>query len=269
MSIVMNILNTIVRFKNKEVHNKAELFPIKRLEQSLYFESDVVSLTKYLNRNDKSGIIAEFKRASPSKGNINLYADIEETSVGYMQAGASALSVLTDTHFFKGKDEDLTTARNLNFCPILRKDFIVSEYQIIEAKAIGADAILLIARILTKAQIINFTTLARQLGLEVLLEIHEESELDKYVEGITLVGINNRNLDSFEVDFNRSIRLAEQLPSHVVKVAESGISSHKDIDHLRTCGFQGFLIGELFMKMPNPALACKQFINQIKNVSHA
>ncbi len=269
MPIIMNILDTIVRYKHQEIKTKSELFPTKLLEQSLYFESETISLNTYLNRKDKSGIIAEFKKASPSKGAINTYANIEETSVGYMQAGASALSILTDSHFFNGKHEDLTKARSLNFCPILQKDFILTEYQIIEAKSIGADAILLIAKLLTKQQIFQFTTLANQLGLEVLLEIHDEHELKKYNDSIKLVGINNRNLNTFKVDFNHSIRLAEHLPNSVTKIAESGISSPEDIRHLQTHGFKGFLIGELFMKSANPALTCKQFINQLNLCTHA
>lgn len=265
----MNILDKIVRQKHSEIKTKSDLFPIKLLEKSIYFDSSTVSLQTYLTRKDKSGIIAEFKKASPSKGQINPYANIDKTSVGYMQAGASALSILTDESFFSGHNNDLTQARRLNYCPILRKDFIVTEYQIIEAKSIGADAILLIARILTKAEIIAFTTLAHQLGLEVLLEIHNEQEFDKYTDRIKLVGINNRNLDTFQVDFNQSIRLAEQLPRNVVKIAESGISSPADIEHLRTYGFKGFLIGELFMKTANPAFACKQFINQLNEPHHA
>ena len=265
----MHILDTIIQHKQQEVKRKSELFPIKLLEQSLYFESSTVSLKSYIQREDKSGIIAEFKKASPSKGMINAYANVEDISLGYMQAGASALSVLTDSHFFKGSNQDLSTARDFNFCPILQKDFIISEYQIIEAKSIGADAILLIARILTKEQILRFSTLAQELGMEVLLEIHDKTELSKYTEQIELVGINNRNLDTFQVNFNHSIQVANHLPNHVVKIAESGISKPSEIHYLKQYGFQGFLIGELFMKTSNPAFSCKQFINQIKSHHHA
>lgn len=265
----MNLLDKIIQHKHQEIKTKSELYPIKLLEQSLYFESSTVSLKSYITRTDKSGIIAEFKRASPSKGDINPYANIEETSIGYMQAGASALSVLTDNHFFKGLSSDLTIARQFNYCPILRKDFILDEYQIIESKSIGADAILLIARILTKAQIKQFTQLAHQLGLEVLLEIHHKSELDKLPQDIQMVGINNRDLDRFKVDFDHSIRLAESLPNNVVKIAESGISTPEDIHRLKTHGFSGFLIGELFMKTAYPSLTCKQFIHQINQPHHA
>lgn len=259
----MTILDEIITYKRKEVAERSETHPIKLLEQSLYFQSECVSLKHYIKRDDKSGIIAEFKRKSPSKGMINEFAAIEKISIGYMQAGASALSVLTDTHFFGGKNEDLTTARKFNFCPILRKDFTVSEYQIIEAKSIGADAILLIAAVLTKEEIKQFTSLAQQLGLEVLLEVHTQEELDKYIPEISLVGINNRNLKTFDVDFENSIRLAQQLPIDTIKIAESGISDYKNIIELKQHGFDGFLIGENFMKTASPELECKKFIEQL------
>lgn len=264
----MTILDEIVAYKKKEVAERSATHPIKLLEQSLYFNSDCVSLKKYILREDKSGIIAEFKRQSPSKGIINAYADVEKVTIGYMQAGASALSVLTDNNFFGGKNEDLITARKFNFCPILRKDFTVSEYQIIEAKSIGADAILLIAGVLTKEEISQFTTLAHSLGLEVLIEIHTEEELEKFNSDISLVGINNRNLNTFEVDFENSIRLAQSLPSGVVKIAESGISNPQNIIELKQKGFDGFLVGENFMKTAEPEIAAKKFIKTIKELEN-
>ncbi len=262
----MTILDEIITYKRKEVAARAETHPIKLLEQSLYFQSECVSLKHYIKREDKSGIIAEFKRKSPSKGMINEYANVEKVAIGYMQAGASALSVLTDNHFFGGKNEDLTTARKFNFCPILRKDFTVSEYQIIEAKSIGADAILLIAAVLSKEEIKQFTTLAHNLGLEVLLEVHTQEELDKYIPEIKLVGINNRNLKTFNVDFENSIQLAQQLPKETVKIAESGINNPTNIIELKQHGFDGFLIGENFMKTASPELECKRFIEHTKCV---
>lgn len=264
----MNILEEIVQSKLKEVADRKETHPVKLLERSLYFETQTVSLNHYLKREDKSGIIAEFKRKSPSKGSINRHADVERTTIGYMQAGASALSVLTDSNYFGGSSDDLTIARKFNFCPILRKDFVVDEYQIVEAKSIGADAILLIARILTKSQIEQFSSLSSQLGLEVLLEIHEEQELEKYHPGIQNVGINNRNLNSFEVDFDNAIRLAKKLPTDVLKVAESGINSAEDIQLLRANGFDGFLIGERFMRYAEPHIECKKFIKNSKVNQH-
>lgn len=264
----MTILDEIIAYKRKEVAERSETHPIKLLEQSLYFQSECVSLKHYIKREDKSGIIAEFKRKSPSKGMINEFADVEKISIGYMQAGASALSVLTDHNFFGGVTEDLTTARKFNFCPILRKDFTISEYQIIEAKSIGADAILLIAAVLTKEEITQFTALAHQLGMEVLLEVHTEEELKKYSPEIGLVGINNRNLKTFEVDFENAIRLAQQLPTGTLKIAESGINDYQNIIELKQHGFDGFLIGEKFMKSAAPELACQQFIEQINQTTH-
>jgi len=259
----MTILDEIIAYKRKEIKERAATHPIKLLEQSIYFNSNCVSLKKYILRDDKSGIIAEFKRKSPSKGSINAYADVEKVTIGYMQAGASALSVLTENHFFGGKNSDLITARKFNFCPILRKDFTISEYQIIEAKSIGADAILLIAAVLTKEEITQFSKLAFQLGMEVLLEIHTQEELDKYIPEISLVGINNRNLKTFEVDYENSIRLANQLPENTVKIAESGINNPKKIMDLKAHGFDGFLIGENFMKTAEPEITAKKFIEQI------
>lgn len=264
----MTILEEIINYKRKEVAEQQALTPIKLLEKSLFFDSDCVSMKHYIQREDKSGIIAEFKRKSPSKGMINEFADVEKTSIGYMQAGASALSVLTDKNFFGGKNEDLMTARKYNFCPILRKDFIVSEYQIIEAKSIGADVILLIAAVLSKEEIQRFSQLAFDLGMEVLLEIHTAEELEKYHQKIPLVGINNRNLKTFEVDFENSIKLAKELPQETVKIAESGIQNASDIVELKKHGFDGFLIGEKFMKSATPELECKKFIEQLNQTSN-
>ena len=262
----MTILDQIIDYKRKEVEERQSTHPVKLLEKSLYFPTECVSMKKYIRRKDKSGIIAEFKRKSPSKGMINEFADVEKTSIGYMQAGTSALSVLTDNHFFGGKNEDLITARKYNFCPILRKDFIVSEYQIIEAKSIGADAILLIASVLSKDEIKKFTSLAKELGMEVLLEIHSREELEKYIPEIQNVGINNRNLATFEVDFENSIKLSQELPSNTVKIAESGIHHPEDVVMLVNHGFDGFLIGEKFMKSAAPEMECKKFIEQINRL---
>ena len=167
----MKTLFDIVDFKKQEVEQRKQLYPVRLLETSIYFESDSVSLKKYLLRKDKSGIIAEFKKQSPSLGIINKYAEIEKISIGYMQSGASALSVLTDSKYFGGSNNDLTLARKFNYCPVLRKDFIIDEYQILEAKSIGADAVLLIASILTSQEIRNFTRLAHQLKMEVLASV--------------------------------------------------------------------------------------------------
>lgn len=259
----MNTLEKIVSYKRKEVEERKSLYPIPLLEKSVYFNSQTVSLSKYLKREDKNGIIAEIKRHSPSKGYLNKYVNVERTSIGYMQAGASALSVLTDHEFFKGTSEDLTTARKFNFCPILRKDFIIDEYQIIEAKSIGADAILLIAAVLNKSDIRKFTDKAHALNLEVLLEIHSEEELEKLYDGVDVVGVNNRNLKTLQIDINTSFYLADLIPSKYLKVSESGIESSGTIQKLREAGYNGFLIGSHFMKHPRPEQACKEFINEL------
>ncbi|MGZ3865420.1 MAG: indole-3-glycerol phosphate synthase TrpC [Bacteroidia bacterium] len=259
----MDVLQNIVEQKKKEVENRKSLFPVKLLEQSIYFNSTPVSMKKYLLRDDLSGIIAEFKRKSPSKGFINKYADVEKTTIGYMQAGASALSVLTDTEFFGGKSADLTIARKFNFCPILRKDFVIDEYQIIEAKSIGADVILLIAAILDKEQITTYTKLAHSLGMEVLLEIHSEEELEKVTPEIDMVGINNRNLKTMEISLQTSYGLFSKLPSESVKISESGIQTPKQLIELKEAGFNGFLMGEYFMKHSRPEEICKNFIKEV------
>lgn len=265
----MTILDTIIARKKIEVVKSKRDNSIKTLENSASFSVPKISLNEFILNKNRSGIIAEFKRKSPSKGIINDTALVTDVTTGYNTAGASALSVLTDTQFFGGYNDDVITARKANNIPILRKDFTIDEYQIIEAKSIGANAILLIASVLTKAEIKTFNTLAHSIGLEVLLEIHTEQELEKYNPDISLVGINNRNLNTFEVDFENAIRLAEALPKQTVKIAESGISDYKNIDYLKTHGFDGFLIGENFMKTENPGQACKTFIENINKNRHA
>jgi indole-3-glycerol phosphate synthase len=261
----MNILNTIIAKKHKEVEERSELYPVKLLEKSSSFSSPTVSLKKYLLREDKSGIIAEIKRKSPSKGWINPYVSIERTSIGYMQAGASALSILTDKEFFGGSNEDLMVARKFNFCPILRKDFVVHEYQLIEAKSIGADVILLIAAALEPAQITTLTKIAHSLSLEVLLEVHSLEELNANLQcGADCIGVNNRNLQTFEVDLNLSRRLSEHIPDEFIKVAESGIASPQTVQELRGYGYKGFLMGEHFMRSSRPEVAAKDFIDALK-----
>lgn len=262
----MNILEKIIAQKRKETEERKRLYPLELLEKSLHFSAPSVSLKQYVLRPDKSGIIAEFKRRSPSKGDINPYAEVEKISIGYMQAGASALSVLTDKTFFGGSNEDLKTARKFNYCPILRKDFVVDEYQLYEAKAIGADAVLLIAAVLSQDEISRFTKLAHALGLEVLLEFYNEKELEKYVDEADLIGINNRNLKNFTVDFEHAIRMAEKLPTGSIKVAESGIQLPEDVIKLKNAGFEGFLIGELFMRAVAPETACRDFIRNLRKL---
>ncbi|MCG8327976.1 MAG: indole-3-glycerol phosphate synthase TrpC [Chitinophagales bacterium] len=262
----MNILEKIISHKQKEVAERKSLYPVKLLEQSIYFNTPVVSLSKYLRREDKSGVIAEFKRRSPSKGSINAHASVERVSIGYMQAGASALSVLTDKTFFGGSNEDLKEARKFNFCPILRKEFIIDEYQLIEARSIGADAILLIAECLEKNQLAQLAKTAKGLGLEVLMEIHSEAQLDKLTEDIDAVGVNNRNLEDFSVSVATSLSLVNKLPDSVVKISESGLNDPNAIVELRQAGFDGFLIGEHFMKHASPGKACQEFIQHIQSI---
>lgn len=261
----MNILETIVRHKREEVNDRKNQYPVKVLEQSLFFSSPVFSMRQYLRREDKTGIIAEIKRKSPSKGIINQHVSVERTSVGYVQAGASALSVLTDKHFFGGSNEDLITARRFNLCPILRKDFILDEYQIVEAKAIGADVILLIAAILEPSETKKLTDFAHSFGLEVLLEVHNEEELTKHGDtGADLIGVNNRNLKTFDVSTEVSKRLAEKIPAGVAKVSESGIASPSTIVELRQYGYEGFLMGENFMKHSHPEKEAKAFMDELR-----
>jgi indole-3-glycerol phosphate synthase len=258
----MGILHEIIEYKRKEVEERKKLYPLELLKKTVYYTSPCVSLKQYVLRTDKLGIIAEFKKKSPSKGMINAYAEIEKISIGYMQAGASALSILTDEHFFGGNNTDLMTARKFNYCPVLRKDFIIDEYQIEEAKSIGADAILLIAAVLTKGEISRFIQKAHSLQMEVLLEFYKEEELEKYDAHADLVGINNRNLQDFSVQFNHAIHLAHQLPKETVKIAESGIQEPEDILILKEASFDGYLIGTLFMQQVAPEQACSQFITK-------
>lgn len=263
----MNILETIVNNKREEVKENKSIYPLKLLEKSIFFTTGTVSLKRYLKRIDKVGVIAEIKRQSPSKGEINKYISVERTSIGYMQAGASALSVLTDTKFFGGKNEDLTTARNFNYCPILRKDFIIDEYQIVETRSIGADVLLLIAAILETDKIYEYAKFAKSLGLEVILEVKNKPELEKSLnEYIDIVGINNRNLNDFSVDVSGSENLVSYIPKEFMKISESGINSAEELIKLKEMGFDGFLIGERFMKYSRPEKACADFIKEVMHM---
>jgi indole-3-glycerol phosphate synthase len=264
----MNILEAIVNTKKAEVAEQKALYPTKLLERSLYFGTPVVSLKKYVTRPDKSGVIAEIKRRSPSKGLINGYVSVEKVSIGYMQAGASALSVLTDMPYFGGSNEDLQIARKFNYCPILRKEFIIDEYQILQARALGADAILLIAAILSPADIARFTSLAHSLDMEVLLEAHSKAEIDALETEPDIIGINNRNLASFQTSVEHSLALVSSLPAGTVKISESGISHPEIAVELREAGFDGFLIGEQFMQHSRPEEACATFIKQFQSLLH-
>lgn len=260
----MTILDEILEFKRKEVAERKGLYPVRLLEQSIYFETPVVSLRKYLQREGASGIIAEIKRKSPSKGVIHAHLSVEKTSIGYMQAGASALSVLTDNRFFGGSNADLTEARKFNFCPILRKDFVMDEYQIIEAKSIGADAILLIAAALEPGRLRELCSFAHTLGLEVLMEVHNEDELERNTDsGVDLIGVNNRDLKTFELNVEVSRNLAAKIPDSVVKISESGIESPEAVLDLKKHGYKGFLIGQTFMQETRPEQAAMNFIREL------
>jgi indole-3-glycerol phosphate synthase len=260
----MNILDTIIEHKVKEVKERMERMSVKVLERSDNFSRPTYSLTQALVRPGATGIIAEIKRKSPSQGIIHNDVSIEAISTGYVEAGASALSILTDQEFFGGTMEDLALARQLNTCPILRKDFMIDPYQIIEAKAIGADVILLIAAALSPEKIREFAKLAHDLNLEVLLEVHDEEELNRNLDsGADLIGVNNRNLKTFEVSIDVSRKLANQIPDSISKVSESGIENAETIHELRQLGYTGFLMGQNFMKQEKPERACREFIEAL------
>ena len=263
MPSIKNILEQIVAYKKEEVRNRKAVSPVHLLEKLPEFSRKILSMKDYLLDPVKTGIIAEFKKRSPSKGIINAEASVETVTGAYYRYGASMISVLTDEPSFGGSSSDLQRAR-FNALPILRKDFILDPYQLTESRAMGADAILLIAACLKPAETKTLAATARQLGLEVLLEIYEESELAHLCEEVDVVGINNRDLKTFSVDVDRSIRLAERLPVDKLRIAESGIRDIDTILLMKTAGFNGFLIGEQFMKAPDPAFAFASFIDQLK-----
>jgi indole-3-glycerol phosphate synthase len=259
----MNILDLIITDKKIEVNQRKNLFPLAYWESSPLFERKTKSLAKSLKASN-SGIIAEHKRRSPSKQNINSSLSVEEVAKGYENAGVCGMSILTDGKYFGGSLDDLTIARAVSDFPLLRKEFIIDEYQIIEAKAFGADAILLIAAILSPQEILSFSKTAKSLGLDVLLEVHNLNELEKSImPSIDLIGVNNRNLKTFKVSLETSRSLAEKIPAEFVKVSESGICKVASIKKLKAIGYEGFLVGENFMKTDNPGLAAKDFINQL------
>lgn len=261
----MTILDKINETKRQEIAMMKKLFPVESLKVSPYFSRTCNSLKAALLADGASGVIAEFKPKSPSKGAINNKADVSETTEAYVAAGASGLSVLTDEEYFGGSIENLAKARFTNpNTPVLRKDFMLDEYQVYEAKAHGADVILLIAESLTKEELLALTCKAKELGLEVLVEVHNEEELEKLNPQVDIVGVNNRDLRTFTVDVETSVRLSALIPDSFVKISESGISDPANIAKLRAAGFKGFLIGETFMKTDNPGMACKEFIGKLK-----
>jgi len=260
----MYILDEIISNKKKEVEINLVRHPVKELEKSPLFERKTFSLKQSVRDTNLYGIIAEIKRKSPSKGIINSNVSIQKISLGYVAAGASAISVLTDVNYFGGSNEDLKTVRSLNTCPVLRKDFIVDEYQIFEAKAIGADAILLIAATLSPKRLQMLSDFASSLGLEVLLEVHNEEEI-KITQDVPydLIGVNNRNLQTFQVSIDTSRNLIGLLPKDVIAVSESGIEKPEIFQELKKIGYSGFLIGQYFMQESAPEIACKNFIQQL------
>ena len=260
----MNILDKIVAHKKTEVELAKKNVSYTSLEESEYFHRDVLSFKDFLLDPNRTGIIAEFKRKSPSKGIINDKVSVENVTTGYAAAGASALSVLTDRQFFMGRRIDLMRARKVNRIPILRKDFMIDEYQVIEAKSMGADIILLIAAILTPAQIQQLASLAKSLNLNVLLEVHNLEELERSINpNLDAIGINNRNLADFTVSVETSYQLAEHIPPEFLKISESAISNPETIKQLKKAGFNGFLIGENFMKQADPGAAMREFVRQL------
>ena len=263
----MDILSKIIAKKMESLNQLKRLCSVRDLEKSKFFNRNNKSIVNSLKENETS-IIAEHKRKSPSKSEINFQTPSEKIIKGYQKAGAAALSILTEENFFKGSNKDISNYRNITDLPILRKDFIIDEFQIIESKSIGADGILLIAACLDKKQIIKLSKLAKSLDLEVLIEIHDLSELDNcLIDSIDIIGVNNRNLKTFNVDIETSISLSEKIPSNYVKISESGISNSSDIIKLKRFGFDGFLIGENFMKTDDPGKALSNLLNEIKNDS--
>ncbi|MGY5847816.1 indole-3-glycerol phosphate synthase TrpC [Salegentibacter sp. HM20] len=261
----MNILDKIIADKHKEIALKKQLIPISQLENSALFDRQTISLANRL-RNSTSGIIAEHKRRSPSKSVINQDLNVADVARGYENAGVCGMSVLTDGKYFGGSLEDLIYARASVKMPLLRKEFIIDEYQLLEAKAHGADVILLIAAVLEREQIKQLSEFAKSLNLEVLLEVHNEEELQKSImPSLDMLGVNNRNLKTFEVSTEISKQLSGKIPSDFVKVSESGISSVEAIKDLKTYGYKGFLIGENFMKTENPGEAAGEFIKELEN----
>ena len=259
----MTILDKIIARKIEEVAERKLQVSIKELEMKGYFAKITNSLKTSLLNPASRGIIAEFKRKSPSKGIINANVILEDVTRGYVQAGAACLSVLTDIDFFGGSDDDFLRARKANpSIPMIRKDFMIDEYQIIESKSLGADVILLIAANLSPLKIRELGKLTKELGMETLLEIHDEEELNRsFCEYIDVVGVNNRNLKNFsEQNVNASLELVDKIPTNCIKISESCISNIETINILKSVGYKGFLMGEIFMKTDNPAKALADLI---------
>ncbi len=260
----MNILDRIITDKYKEVALKKSLITSSHLEKFPLFGRQTISLSTAL-KNSNSGIIAEHKRRSPSRSVINQDHNVQDVVLGYENAGVCGISVLTDAKYFGGSLDDLILARASVQIPLLRKEFIIDEYQLLEAKAYGADAILLIAAVLNPIELKSLSQLANSLGLEVLLEVHDREELERsLIPGVVMIGVNNRNLKTFEVSTDISKQLSEMIPDEFVKISESGISNVEAIKDLKNYGYRGFLIGENFMKTTDPGKNATQFINELE-----
>ena len=257
-----DILSEIIEHKLVELKEQKKAISIEELQEQTK-QRMPISLRQAL-LSSTTGIIAEFKRKSPSKGWINEQADPQIVTRGYQQAGASALSILTDKTFFGGSLKDIQTVREQINLPILRKDFIIDEYQLYQARHAGADAVLLIAAALSLEACNDLTRKAHELNLEVLLELHQEEELKYITDETDVVGINNRDLGSFHTDVNHSFELIRHLPTSKVCVSESGISNPDTVKHLRNEGFRGFLIGGHFMSKPDPCQALQEFITELR-----
>ncbi len=264
----MNLLDSILSNKRKETEQRKVEAAVPTLEKQDHFNRECISLVESLCSPNASGIISEFKRRSPSRGVLGEHLDVADVAKGYQAAGASAISVLTDRKYFGGSIGDLQAVRSVVDIPVMRKDFLVEEYQVVESKSAGADAILLIARLLTPHELLRLTQLSHRLGMEVLTEVHSEEELYPAIDaGADLVGINNRDLDTLIIDLSLSERLGPLIPRGTPCVAESGLDSVESIRRLRRLGFQGFLIGEFFMRDTDPAKRCKDLINQLRHES--
>lgn len=261
----MNILDKIVQTKKKEVEEAKKTVSIDQLVKEPLFLRQTVSLKSRLETSELPGIITEFKRKSPSKGLINGNVTVESVTSGYTKAGAAALSVLTDSDYFGGSTEDFQFARSRNVAiPMLRKDFIVDEYQLYQTKAMGADIVLIIAACLTPAEVLYLSKKARELGLEILLEVHDKKELlDTMGDHVDLIGVNNRNLKTFETSIETSVSLSGLIPDKFVKISESGLKDAETIQTLFESGYKGFLMGETFMKTTDPADAFKSLQEDI------
>ncbi len=259
----MNILDAIVEHKRIEVLKRKQKRPLSNLKTFPAYGRKTNLIDPEALR-EKPGIIAEFKRKSPSKGPINMNADPVQVAGSYLDAGASAVSILTDRNFFGGSYTDLSLVReSYTDLVLLRKDFIIDPYQLHEASAYGSDMVLLIAAILSKNEVEDLALEARSLGLNILFEVHDEDELGKYHESIGYVGVNNRDLKTFQVDTDRSIMLIGHMPAGIIPVSESGIGSKNEISRLWKAGFKLFLMGESFMKEQDPGTACKLLIEKL------